>query len=229
MESFADAYIDDVEVDTYTTFEEHILHLREVLERLRKAKLRARPSKCKIAKAVIKPRDALVSTIEKFPRPETKKQVRSFLGLTGYYRWFIKNYADIAIPLTNLTKKTEPTRVRWTAACERAFNELKSLLKSPPILRPPHWDELFILQVDASDYGVGAILCQLDNEGQDHPVVFASRKLQPREMKLSTTEKECLAIVWAVETFRYYLFGRKFILQTDHNPLVWLNQVKKQE
>ena len=238
LESFADAYIDDVEVDTYTTFEEHILHLREVLERLRKAKLRARPSKCKIAKAVvdfvghrvgrdtIKPRDALVSTIEKFPRPETKKQVRSFLGLTGYYRRFIKNYADIAIPLTNLTKKTEPTRVRWTDACERAFNELKSLLKSPPILRPPHWDELFILQVDASDYGVGAILCQLDNEGQDHPVVFASRKLQPREMKLSTTEKECLAIVWAAETFRYYLFGRKCILQTDHNPLVWLNQVK---
>ena len=125
-----------------------------------------------------------------------------------------------------MTKKTEPTRVRWTDVCERAFNELKTLLKSPPILRPPYWDELFILQVDASDFGVGAILCQVDNEEQEHPVVFASRKLQPREIKLSTTEKECLAIVWAVETFRYYLFGRKFILQTDHNPLVWLNQVK---
>ena len=170
LESFADAYIDDVEVDTSTTFEEHSLHLRKVFERLRKAKLRARPSKCKIAKTVvdfvghrvgkdtIKPRDALVRTIEEFPRPETKKQVRSFLGLTGYYRRFIKNYADIAIPLTNLTKKTEPTRVRWTDVCERAFNELKTLLKSPPILRPPHWDELFILQVDASDFGVGAIL-----------------------------------------------------------------------
>ena len=157
LESFADTYIDDVEVDTSTTFEEHLLHLRKVFERLRKAKLRARPSKCKIAKTVvdfvghrvgkdtIKPRDALVPTIEEFPRPETKKQVRSFLGLTGYYRRFIKNHADIAIPLTNLTKKTEPTRVRWTDVCERAFNELKSLLKSPPILRPPHWDELFIL------------------------------------------------------------------------------------
>ena len=73
---------------------------------------------------------------------------------------------------------------------------------------------------------MGAILSQLDNEEQEHPVAFASRKLQPREMKLSTTEKECLAIVWAVETFRYYLFGRKFELQADHNPLVWLNQVK---
>ena len=98
-------------------------------------------------------------------------------------------------------------------------------MKFPPILRPPHWDELFILQVDASDFGVGAIPCQVDNEGQEHPVVFASRKLQPREIKLSTTEKECLAIVWTVETFRYYLFGRKFILQTDHNPLVWLNEI----
>jgi phospholipid-translocating ATPase len=100
------------------------------------------------------------------------------------------------------------------------------MLKSPPVLRPPNWDNLFILQVDASDFGVGAILSQLDMEGQEHPVAFASRKLQPREMKLSTTEKECLAIVWAVEMFRYYLFGRKFKLQTDHNPLVWLNQVK---
>ena len=111
-------------------------------------------------------------------------------------------------------------------ACENAFIKLKSFIKSPPVLRPPNWDNLFILQVDASDFGVGAILSQLDEEGLEHPVVFASRKLQPREMKLSTTEKECLAIVWAVETFRYYLFGRRFKLQTDHNPLVWLNQVK---
>ena len=94
------------------------------------------------------------------------------------------------------------------------------------MLRPPNWDNLLILQVDVSDFGVGAILSQLDMEEQEHPIAFASRKLQPREMKLSTTEKECLAIVWTVEMFRYYLFGRKFKLQTDHNPLVWLNQIK---
>ncbi len=75
-------------------------------------------------------------------------------------------------------------------------------------------------------YGMGAILSQLDENNEEHPIAFASRKLQPRELKLATVEKECLAIVWAVETFRYYLFGRKFKLQTDHNPLVWLNQVK---
>ncbi len=83
-----------------------------------------------------------------------------------------------------MTKKGEPTWVRWTSTCENAFTKLKSMLKSPPVLRPPHWDNLFILQVDASDFGVGAILSQLDMEGQEHPIVFASRKLQPRKMKL---------------------------------------------
>ena len=245
LERFADAYMDDIEIDTVDALEDtengfvqHLTHLREVFDRLRNFRLRARPSKCNIDESVvafvghrvgrnsIKPRDALVETIDKFPRPETKKQVRSFLGLTGYCRKFIENFAEIAVPLTNLTKKGDPTRVSWTNACEHDFSKLKSFLKSPPVLRPPHCDNLFILQVDASDFGVGAILSQLDEEGLEHPVVFASRKLQPREMKLSTTEKECLAIVWAVETFRYYLFGRRFKLQTDYKPLVWLNQVK---
>ena len=99
-------------------------------------------------------------------------------------------------------------------------------MQKPPVLRPPHWDEEFILQVDASNRGLGAILCQKGKNGEEHPIAYASRKLQPREEKLSTTEKECLGIVWAVETFRYYLFGRTFILQTDHNRLTWLNQVQ---
>ena len=104
---------------------------------------------------------------------------------------------------------------------------MKQSLKNPPVLRPPHWDELFIVQVDASNRGLGAILTEKDHNGDEHPIVYASRKLQPREEKLSTTEKECLGIVWAVELFRYYLYGRTFKLQTDHNPLVWLNQVRE--
>ena len=94
-------------------------------------------------------------------------------------------------------------------------------MAKPPVLRLPHWDEEFILQVDTSNRGLGAILCK---NGEEHQIAYASRKLQPREPKLGTTEKYCLGIVWAVETFRYYLFGRTFILQTDHNPLTWLNQ-----
>ena len=155
-----------------------------------------------------------------------KKQVRSFLGLAGYYRRFIQNFADIAAPLTNLTRKTEPTKVKWTKRAESAFSQLKQKLASPPVLRSPCWDRVFILKTDASGFGLGAILSQLDDNNEEHPIAFASRKLQPREFKLATIEKECLAIAWAVETFRYYLFGRKFKLQTDHNPLVWLNQVK---
>ena len=115
----------------------------------------------------------------------------------------------MAAPLTNLTRKAEPTVVKWTEQAETAFTELKQKLVSPPVLRPPR---PFILKTDASGYGLGGILAQLDDKNNEHPVAFASRKLQPREFQLSTIEKECLAIVWAVENFRYYLFGRMFKL-----------------
>ncbi|RUA04545.1 MAG: hypothetical protein DSY43_06060 [Gammaproteobacteria bacterium] len=129
--------------------------------------------------------------------------------------------------LTDLTRGKNPTKVTWQDNHEEAFQDLKISLRNPPVLRPPHWHDEFILQVDASNRGLGAILNQKDQNGDEHPIAYASRKLQPREQKLSTTEKECLGIVWAVELFRYYLYGRTFKLQTDHNPLVWLNQVRE--
>ena len=235
---FADAYIDDVEVDTPISFPQHLSEIRQVLQRLRVCKLNARPSKCKIAMSSvdflghrvggdkIEPRKALVQSIIEYPRLETKKQVRSFLGLVGYYRKFIPNFSERAAVLTDLTKGKYPTKVKWLEEHERAFNDLKCAMQKPPVLRPPHWNEEFILQVDASDRGLGAILSQKDGSGEEHPVGYASRKLQLREQRLSTTEKECLAIVWAVECFRYYLLGRTFKLQTDHKPLVWLEQVR---
>ena len=233
----ADAYIDDVEVDS-SNFNEHVKALQETLQRLRDNRLNARPSKCKIAMptvrllghivghGTIRPRQALVQTISNLPRPKTKKEVRSILGLFGYYRKFIPNFAQRAIPLTDLTRGAMSNKVQWSEDCERAFAELKHALQSYPVLQSPKWDREFILQVDASNRGLGAVLCQNDDEGEEHPICFASRKLLPRETVLSTTEKECLAIIWAVEKFRYYLFGRTFMLQTDHNPLVWLNRVK---
>jgi hypothetical protein len=137
LKSFVDAYIDDVEIDTSTTFEQHLNHLRQVFGRLRQARLSAKLSKCKIAMSVVDfigyrvgggtvtPREALIETILQFPRPQTKKQVRSFLGLAGYYRRFIRNFADIAAPLTDLTKKSEPTRVVWTNRAQNAVSQLK--------------------------------------------------------------------------------------------------------
>lgn len=232
----ADAYIDDVEVDTMT-FSEHIEALRETLQRLRENKLNARPSKCKIAmptvrllghlvgRGTIRPRQVLVETISNLPQPQTKKEVRSLLGLVGYYRRFIPNFAKRALPLTDLTRGKN-NKISWSEECEKAFADLKHALQTDPVLIPPQWDKVFILQVDASNRGLGAVLCQENDGGEEHPICYASRKLQPREAALSTTEKECLAIVWAVEIFRYYLFGRTFRLQTDHNPLVWLNRVK---
>ena len=174
----------------------------------------------------IEPRMALVQTIKENPRPETKKQIRSLLGLNGYYRRFIPNFSSRAPVLTDLTRGKNPTKIKWRDAHKFAFQDLKQAMQTPPVLIPRHWEQEFVLQVDASNRGLGAILSQQDKEGLEHPISYASRKLQPREEKLSTTEKECLGIVWAVELFRYYFFGRKFRLQTDHNPLVWLNQVR---
>ena len=238
LEDFADGYIDDIVVSTKLTFDQHLKELTLVLERLRENRLHARPSKCKVVMTevnflghrvggnAIKPNHATVEAIDKFPRPCTKKEVRSFLGLIGYYRKFIPNFSDKAVVLTDLTRGNQPTKIKWSAQCEDAFLELKGAVQNPPVLRPPNWKNTFYLQVDASNRGLGAILCQKDENGEEHPIAFISRKLLPREEKLSTTEKECLGIVWSVEMFRYYLYGRSFVLQTDHNPLTWLSRVK---
>ncbi|RUA04454.1 MAG: hypothetical protein DSY43_06235 [Gammaproteobacteria bacterium] len=238
LEEFADGYIDDIVVSTNMDFDRHVEQLRQVLQRLRTNKLHARPSKCKVGMTevnflghrvggnAIKPNTATIEAINRFPRPNTKKQVRSFLGLVGYYRKFISNFSEKAAVLTDLTRGSEPTKVKWSEHCEGAFTELKQAIQNPPVLCPPQWEKTFYLQVDASNRGLGAILCQKDNDSEEHPVAFASRKLMPREEKLSTTEKECLGIVWGVEVFRYYLYGRPFVLQTDHNPLVWFRRVK---
>ena len=126
----------------------------------------------------IKPRLALVKSIKEFRRPETKStsQIRSFLGLVG-------------------TRGKGPTRIEWPQTHEQVFEDLKEALQKTPVLRPPHWDEHFILQVDASNRGLGAILSQTSKDGEEHPVAFASRKLQLREEKLSAIERmlrDCL-------------------------------------
>ena len=165
---FADAYIDYVEVDTPTPFSQHLLELRQVLQLLRECKLHARPSKCKITKTTvafvghrvggdrIEPRQAVIQSINEYQRPETKKQVKSFLGLVGYHRKFIPNFSERAAVLADLTRGINPTKVKWLEVHEQAFLDLKQALQRPPVLRPPRWDEEFILQVDASNRGLGA-------------------------------------------------------------------------
>lgn len=231
-----DNFIDDIIIFTMT-FVEHLNVLRVLLIRLRNAHLTAKPGKCSIAYGSLeclghfvgddklKPHPDKVRVIQEAPRPVTKKQVRSFLGLVGFYRKFIPNFACIAVPLTDLTKKGQPNKVIWESSHEHAFGTLRNALVKFPILKLPNMSEPFILMTDASDYGIGAVLMQ-EQEGSKMPVAYASRKLKSSEVAYSTIEKECLAIVWAIQKFHRYLYGQEFTLQTDHKPLIYLNKKK---
>ena len=236
-QDYAAAHLDDLVIFS-STWEEHLQQLQEVLQRLRRAGLTAKPSKCQFAmkqclylghivgNGTVRPELNKVESVRTFPVPRTKRQVRAFLGLTGYYRKFIPDYAAIAAPLSDLTKKSAPNSVNWTTLCEEAFETLKTHLCSQPILVSPDFSRPFVLQTDASDRAVGAVLSQVGPDGE-HPVGYYSRKLLPREEKYSTVEKECLAIKLATSAFRVYLLGQPFTIQTDHRSLEWLDRLKE--
>jgi hypothetical protein len=232
-----DSFVDDIFVYTHT-WDEHVKVLRELVSKLHSANLSVRPTKCSIGYASLEclghkvsglgqlqPQPDKLEAIRDARRPETKKQVRSFLGLVGFYRKFIPNFSVIAGPLTDLTRKGEPNKVSWGACQEKAFNALKHKLVSAPILNLPDLDKPFVLRTDASDTGLGAVLLQEQGDVK-LPVAYASRKLLPREKNYSVIEKECLGLVWGIGKFHMYLFGREFTLQTDHQPLLYLNKAK---
>ena len=238
LESSVAVYLDDVVIFS-ETWDDHIQHVREVLKRLREYKLTAKPTKCQfgmhecvylghvVGNGQVKPDPEKLSAVKNYLVPKTKKGVRSFLGLTGYYRRFIADYAKLALPLSDLTKKSLPDKVQWTQECENAFGALKQALCNSPILQNPDFGRRFLLQTDASDRGVGAVLSQKDDTEQDRPIAYFSRKLLPRECRYSTVEKECLAIKLGVEAFKVYLLGKEFTIQTDHRALVWLNRLRE--
>ena len=231
-------YLDDVLGHTGGWFD-HPNILREFFSRVREANLALKPSKCfigytnlvflghKLGQGSLSPNDDLISKIRQAPSPTTKKQLRSFLGLIGYYRSFVPNFAAIAVPLTDLTKKGTPEKLIWTEAQEQAFQILKSYVCVQPVLRLPDISKPFIIQTDASADGIGAILLQEDDQTK-RPVAFASKKLLPREKNYSTIEREALAIVWGIQKFQNYLLGTHFFLETDHHPLQFLDRAKYQ-
>ena len=235
-ESFAGAYIDDVAIFS-VTWEEHLHHVEYVLEKLRTAGLTANPKKCKfgmsealylgytIGKGQVKPEESKTKAVVNYARPKTKTEVRAFLGLVGYYRKFIHQFSSVVAPLSDLTKKSVKT-INWTPDCEQAFQKVKQLLCEAPVLRTPDLSKEMIVQTDASNRGLGGVLSQIGDDGEEHPVVYISRKLLPREERYSIVEKECLAVVWALQTLNIYLYGREFILQTDHQALYWLNRMQ---
>lgn len=125
----------------------------------------------------MKPAIEKLKAVEDAPRPSTKKEVKSFLGLLGYYKKFVPNFATVAAPLSDLTKKGVPNKFEWKQECENAFKTLKSMLLPGPILSLPDLSKSFILRTDASNHGVGAVLMQI-HDGKKYPVAYASRKLK---------------------------------------------------
>ena len=166
-----------------------------------------------------------VEKIKDASRPSTKKQVQSFMGLAGYYRDFIPNFAAIAAPLSDLTQKGQPNKVEWSEAQEKAYQTIKSYLPSEPILRLPNPAKTYFLRTDASNNGIGAVLMQRQEE-KLFPICYASKKLSSAERNYSTIEKECLAIVWGIKRFYLCLYGVPFVLQTDHEPLKYMDSAK---
>ncbi len=233
---YAAAYIDDVVIYS-STWREHLVRITAVLQSLRVARLTANLGKCAFAKeetqylgfimghGQVKPVATKVQALMDAAIPKTKSQVRSLLGLAGYYRRFIPEYATVVNPLVNLTKKSAPNLIKWTGECQGAFDTIKQRLCRAPALITPDFDKEFLLHTDASDVGLGAVLSQRV-DGVEHPILYISKKMLPRERNYSVIEKECLAIKWATQTLRYYLLGHSFNLVTDHAPLRWLSTMK---
>lgn len=167
-----------------------------------------------------RPDPAKINCVQHFPVPRNVSELRGFLGLCGYYRRYVKSFSKLAGPLTALLRKD--VLYNWGFEQQRAFEELKERLISPPILVRPDFSQRFILKTDYSETAIGAILAQLGADGQERVVAYASKSLTAAERNYSTTEGECLAVVWGVKHFRPYLFGTKFNLVTDHASLKWL-------
>jgi hypothetical protein len=231
MQGKASAYLDDILICS-KSLEEHCETLEEVFRRLDTAGLKVNGSKCHFgAKSVkylgyvvsdegIQTDEDKVKAVSAFPEPKNLTQLRSFLGLVGYYRRFVEKFATISEPLIELTRKG--TLFHWNNARQHAFEELKFQLSTAPILQYPDFTKEFRLSTDASDYGVGAVLSQLDQEGRDKPIAFASRTLNSAEKNYAVVEKEALAMIWAIQYFRHYLWGKPCRILTDHAPLRWL-------
>lgn len=222
-------YLDDILIFS-TSLTEHIQSVRKIFNKLSEHNLKVQFDKCSFLKKEteflghvltdkgMKPNPNKIQCIKEYPLPGTEKQLRGFLGVTGYYRKFIEGYAKLAQPMTKYLKKgnkinkTDPEYIT-------AFENLKTNIINHPILKFPDFEKPFELTTDASNYAIGAVLSQ-----GKQPVCYASRTLNDHERNYSTTDKEFLAIVWAVTYFRPYLWGRKFRITTDHLPIKYLNK-----
>ena len=232
---FVFTYLDDILIAS-NSVEEHKEHVSKVLKKLADTGLRLTPEKCCFAKTEIeylghtltpegvRPNNSKVKAIVEFPQPKDVSSLKRFLGVLNFYRKHIKDFAAVAMPLTALTRKDKTTgtavNFQWSAECDKAFSTLKQKLSTAPLLQPPDMSKPFYVWSDASILGFGAVLEQLDDQGQRHPIAYASRQTSEAEKKYAPTELEVAALVFAVESFEVYLLGNPFTVYTDHQALV---------
>ena len=210
-------YIDILVIGT--TFDEHLENLRRVFKRIGEAGLCLKPSECHLAKREMEYLGYVVSArgvaadqkkvhaVREFLVPTDLKQLCSFLGLASYYWRLIETFAKVDHPLFALTRKDD--QFSWSMTCQKAFDELKRRLTSPPTLAFPDFSKSFILETDASGVGLGAVLAQAQDDGTVRPIAYASRTVQKHEANYGITKLEALGVVWAVKHFRIYLYGRR--------------------
>ena len=227
-------YLDDIIIPC-KDFEQGLQRLEMVFQRLRQAGLKLKGKKCflfqkeviylghKVSKQGIQTDPAKISAVKDWPTPENVHEVRSFMGLCSYYRKFIEHFAEIARPLNKLTEKN--ARFLWSDKCDQSFKELKEHLITAPILAYPSLDHKFILDTDASNDSIGAVLSQII-DGRECVIAYGSKALLKAERNYCVTRRELLAAVFFMKQYKHYLYGKKFLLRTDHGALKWLFRFK---
>ena len=230
-------YLDDI-ISFGTTFDDSLDNLTLIFERLRSYGLQLKSTKCHlfqssvpflghvVGRSCLECDPKKIEDVKCWPVPDCLKSVRQFLGFVGYYRRFIPSFADLAEPLVALTGKDVP--FIWRPACATAFAELRDAMVRAPILAFPTESGDYVLDTDASNFGLGGVLCQIQN-GVECVIAYCSRALRPSQRKYCTTKREMLAVVSMCIQFRSYLRGAKFTLCTDHKSLVWLHRFKDTE
>ena len=228
--------LDDT-IITGKTDEEHLTNLQTVLKRLQDYNLRVNKDKCKFFQEEISycghkiDSNGLHKTQEKIeaivnaPKPENFTQLRAFLGMVNYYAKFLPNLASVLHPLNQLLQKN--VKFQWTAATQKAFEKVKKLITSDTVLTHYNPDLPVRLICDSSTYGLGAVISHVMENGEERPIAFASRTLSAAEKNYTQVQKEALSIIWSIKKFYSYLYGRKFTLVTDHQPLLAILGPKK--
>ena len=233
-------YLDDIIIFS-ATVDEHGIHLKKVLAIISRHGLKLKLSKCNFAMSRVKYLGHVldgtgvqvdpdkVKAVREMPSPRKIVELQSFLGMVGYYRKFIPDYAEVAAPLVKLLRKGE--KWVWTTECQAAVDTFKDALTSAPVLCMPDYTKQFIVQTDASMVGISGVLSQryTDDGGNidDKPVAYVSRTLKRHENNYSVTHLELLAVMWSLKKYRHYIQGNKFLLQTDHIALQSIRHTKE--